>query len=227
MAQGFRLRIEEYVPAGTFLKTSFSRDRAELATRFSEFTPAFEAEFQDQLQKVDQLEQTLKLTKEQKKVTITLYEQADVLNSELNFLAFYFKRAGLDNAILSQVKRDLRVKNIEGACYKMSGLIQYVTENQAVLSSKGMAPDFTSTLITVKDSLAERNALQNEIMNIKKQLYDDNSKEYKKLYEYIATIATAAKIMYTDTRKIDEYTVSKIISRMRLVKIEETDAVPA
>ena len=62
MAKGFTLRLEEFVPTCTFLKTSFTKDRAELATRFAEFTSEYEAAFIEQLTKVAKLEQTLKLT---------------------------------------------------------------------------------------------------------------------------------------------------------------------
>ncbi len=220
MAHGIKLRLEEYVPAGTFLRTSFVRDRAELATRFSEFTAEFEAEFDAQLTKVDKLEQSLKLTKEQKLITISLYEQADVLNNDLNFLSFYFKRAGLESDILPQIKRDLKNRNIEGACYKMSGLLQYVTDNEAVLCTKGMEIGFANSLVRVKDDMLSKNASQNAIMDIKGQLHEDNAKEYKKLYEYIATIVSAGKIMYGSVGKVDEYTITRLISRMRVIKKE-------
>lgn len=223
MKRGVKLRMEEYVPAATFLKTSFVRDRAELATRFSEFTDDFENAFAMQLSKVEQLEQVLKLTKEQKRVTQSLYEQADILNSELNFLSFYFKRTDLDSGILTQVKNNLRKRNIEGACYKMEGLIQYVLENEDELASKGMAVGYPNTLREEKEGLAAKNASQNEIMDVRGQLHEDNAKEYKKLYDYISVIVSAGKIMYANVGKIDEYTITHLISRMRVIK--EDDAV--
>jgi hypothetical protein len=218
MSKGFKLRLEEYVPAGTFLKTSFVRDRAELVTRFSEFTPDFEAEFSAQLAKVAKLEQTLKLTEEQKGVTSSLYAAADFLNKELNFLSFYFKRADLNSAILTAVKQDLKVRNIEGACLKMEGLIQYVTEQQVILVSKGMAAGFAGELAEIKVDLEAKNVLQNKIMDIKGQLHEDNNIEYKKLYSYMNAIIGAGKIMYDGLGKADEYTMTRILSRMRVVK---------
>lgn len=218
MSKGFKLRMEEYVPTGTFLKTSFTKDRAELATRFAEFTTEYEVAFIEQLTKVAKLEQTLKLTEKQKKVTETLYEKADLVNKEFNFLSFYFKRAGLDSSILTDVKNDLASKNIEGACFKMEGLMQYVADNKTVLVSKGMAAGFVATLETDVVDLSAKNELQTEVMNIKGQLHRDNASEYKKLYAYISTIAAAGKIMYDGAGKMDEYTLSKVLSRMRIIK---------
>ena len=218
MSKGFALRMEEYVPTGTFLKTSFTKDRAELVTRFAEFTLEYEAAFIAQVTKVAKLEQTLKLTEKQKKVTEALYEKADLVNKEFNFLSFYFKRANLDSSILTDVKNYLDSKNIEGACFKMESLLQYVAENETVLISKGMAAGFVATLETDIEDLSAKNELQNDVMNIKGQLHRDNASEYKKLYTYISTIAAAGKIMYDGDGKAGEYTLSKVLSRMRIIK---------
>ncbi|WP_130734279.1 hypothetical protein [Flavobacterium sp. J27] len=218
MSKGFYLKMEEYVPAGAFLKASFVRDREELATRFSEFTTAYLQDFEVQLAKVAGLEQTLVLTEEQKGVTVSLYTTSEVANKELNFLSFYFERANLDPAIISAVKKDLAVKNIEGAVLKLDAVIQYVLSKKTLLESKGMSAAFPDELTTLKEDLKAKNELQNVVMNVKKQLYKDNKQEYDALYAYISVIAKAGKIMYDGLSKRDEYTVTKITSRMRRVK---------
>ncbi len=215
MATGVNLRMEEYVPAGTFLKTSFQRDRAELATRFSEFTPAYLTDFEAQLTKVSKLEQTITLTEEQKGVTASLYEVSNGLNKDLNFLSFYFERAGIDTAMITAIKKDLNVRNIEGATLKIEGLIQFVESKSEVLLTKGMTASFTTELAATKEDLLVKNELQNKVMNIKKQLHKDNKAEYDALYNYISVITKAGKIMYDGERKKDEYIITKLISRMR------------
>jgi hypothetical protein len=211
----YRLRKEEYVPAGTFLATSFLRDRVDLSSRFSEFTPDYTIAFEKQLQKVDALEQPYKMTEAQKKATLNLYFVATEMSKELNFLSFYFKRASLDPAIITAIKKDINGHNIEGACLKIKGLIDFVKSESVVLESKGMAVGFVATLETTKADLEAKNALQNEIMNNKKQLYEDNKTDYDALYDFIKTITSAGKIFYNGVVKADEYTVTKMISRMR------------
>ena len=218
MSKGINLRMEEYVPAGTFLKASFVRDRVELATRFSEFSTEYLNAFEVQLTKVSDLEQTLVLTEEQKDITASLYRASDALNKELNFLSFYFERAALDPTIISAVKRDLNVKNIEGAVLKMKGITQYVISKKALLEEKGMSATFPDELNAVLADLKLKNELQNEVMNDKKQLHKDNKEEYDALYTFISVIAKAGKIMYNGLSKKDEYTVTKITSRMRRSK---------
>lgn len=52
-------------------------------------------------------------------------------------------------------------------------------------------------------------------MNTLKVLHDANKGIYKELYDYISTIAEAGKIKYKGTVLADQYTISKIIDRMR------------
>ncbi|WP_445711921.1 hypothetical protein [Flavobacterium sp.] len=215
MSKSVTLRMEEYVPTGAFLKTSFERDRAELATRFSEFTPEFLLDFKAQLTKVEKLESTLVLTEEQKGVTSSLYEASTVLNKDLNFLSFYFERAGLDTASITAVKKKLAARNIEGATQRLEGVIQYAVSKKAALESKGMSAIFPDELATAKVNLETKNELQNSVMNIKKQLHKDNKAEYDKLYSFVSLITKAGKLMYDGLPKRDEYTVTKLVSRMR------------
>lgn len=210
-----KIRIEEYVPAATFMMASFSRDRAELASRFSEFTTAYRDAFQTQLEQIKALEQTLKLSEKQKQITHELYLQTDALNKELNFLTFHFKRADLDPAVITAVKKDLRERNVEGACLKLVGLIQYVTEQQALLESKGMAAGFATTLENEKIQLEAKNAEQNVFMNNIAHLHAENRAQYTALYGYVSMIAEAGKIMYDGDVRESEYTIEHVLGRMR------------
>lgn len=213
-----KLRLEEYTPAADFLLVSFMRDREELSGRFSEFTTEYLDDFKAQLDKVKTLEQTLKLTEEQKGVTQALYVMANAVNAELNFLTFYFKRAGLEVSAVTKLKMDLQNRNIEGACLKMAGLIQFIIENNAVLESKGMAATFPAQLQSQKAALEAKNTEQNAIMNTKDHLYAVNGSEYKALYTFLSTVASAGKIMYDGQAKEDEYIIARLIGRMRAVK---------
>ena len=81
-----------------------------------------------------------------------------------------------------------------------------------------MSAGFVATVETDVEDLSAKNELQNDVMNIKGQLHRDSASEYKKLYAYISTIAAAGKIMYDGDGKAGEYTLSKVLSRMRVIK---------
>lgn len=209
------LLIEEYVPAGRFLLNSFVLDRAELALHFSEFTPAYLADFESKIELVRNLEKTIVLTEIQKQATADLYDLASTFNNDLNFLVFYFKRAALDTKMISKLKADLAKHNIEGACDKITAVIQYIMTQHQVLESKGMVASYPATLDATRMALETKNELQNSVRNQKKQLYENNKVAYDALYDYVGTIANAGKIRYKGTSKATEYTISKIIARMR------------
>jgi len=210
-----KLRIEEYLPTGSFLKTSFSRDRAELEEDFSEFTPEYEAAFETQLQTVAKLEDLLVLTDEQKAVTKSLYLATAAVNKELNILAFHFKRAKLDTKPLTEVKKELTKANAEGAHLKLKAIIQFIDSKKDLLESKGMKAGYTDQLTVKNKELLDKNILQNKLMDNRGQLSEDNAKVYKELFKYISTIAEAGKIIYAGQGKRDEYVISKIVSRLR------------
>lgn len=208
-------RIEEYYQGGSFLAKSFELDRLALAVRFPEFTAAYLTQFKAKLTQVKTLEQSVTLTEEQKASTAELYAAAGLLNTELNFLSFYFKRANLDSVIVSAVKKDLAKSNIEGATDKLEGLIQFINSKKAILVTKGMTVNFPTELAATRDALVVKNGLQNEKLNALKSLHTINKVVYKELFAYISTISEAGKIMYKGTTKASEYTISKLISRMR------------
>ncbi|WP_310558313.1 hypothetical protein [Flavobacterium sp.] len=206
---------EEYVPGALFIKTSFIRDREELVTRFAEYTPEYVVGFESQISTVKHIQRALVLTDEQKQATMNLYSKADSVNFEFNFLSSYFKKCDLDTKILSQVKKDLTARNIEGANDKIASVMQLIEVNAAALVSKGMAANFAETLAADSDYLEQQNVLQNEVKNKVSELYTANKAEYDALYDYIAEIANDGKIMYKGTPKAKEYTITKIIERMR------------
>ena len=210
-----RLRIEEYSPIAGFIKDSFATDRVAMAVRFAKFTPQYEIDFNTQRQLVINLESTLVLTNDQKNVTIQLYNKADEINAELNFLSFYYKDAGFDTKIITKTKKNLINRNIEGSCLNLKDIIQFITINQAVLESKGMANTYITTLNDDKLFLEKYNEMQNKVLNAVKSLYEKNKTAYENLYTYISTISEAGKIIFKGQVKADQYTISKLIKRMR------------
>ena len=64
-------------------------------------------------------------------------------------------------------------------------------------------------------SLVAKNKSQNDIINMKNELYRNNRADYDLLYDYISTVTDAGKIMYQGKGKRDEYVIGKVLGRMR------------
>lgn len=209
------IRFEEYAPLGDFIMKSFERDQAAIEVRFPKVDGAYATAFRGKLAIVKQLEGTLVLTEEQKKATVELYAEADVVNNELNFLSAYFKDAGLPTDAIVTLKKALTRSNIEGALLQMKGLTDYIVANQTVLVDEGMAADFPTKLEDYRVSMAAKNTLQNSVLNARKTLVNENRGQYKELYAFIANIAKKGRLIFAGTVIEDEYNITKIVGRMR------------
>jgi hypothetical protein len=218
MGEGFQIRKEEYSPLGDFVKISFVRDQAAIAVRFPKLDGDFLDAFAAKLEEVKVLESKFAMTEEQKSTTASLSAEAALLNKELNFLSSYFEDAGLDTEAVSSLKQELFDGNIEGAGLKIEGLKQYVEAHSTALEEEGMAADFPEVLEAYKASLAEKNKLQNSFINNRKRLTDANNKEYIALYGFISRIMKAGKLVFDDKVVEDEYTISRVLKRMRAAK---------
>lgn len=215
MGKSNYLLKEEYSPAASFLYVSFKRDLAELFLRFKDFTPDYLLGFETQIGKVKALEKGIVLTTDEKNATKDLYAMADRVNKEFNFLVFYFKKLNFDTGLLSKTKKDLTRRNIEGAIEDINGVKELLVANRDALVAKGMAADFVETLEGMKVYLDDKNVLQNKMKNQIAALYEGNKRVYDKLYEYISEIVDAGKRLYAGEKKVKEYTITSLISRMR------------
>lgn len=220
---GLHVNYEEYAPLGDFMMVSFVRDRPEMELKFTGLNVAFLGGFEEKLAKVKELEGTLKLTEEQKGVTKSLYDEAAVVNGDLNFLTIYVQDAGLSASAISVLKKSLNNGNIEGALLQLKDVIQYVRAHQDRLVEKGMDPNFPDNLNASVVSMNAKNTLQNKVMNLRKDLVEANVLEYDALYAYIANVAKKGKVLYKGKGKEDEYVISKIIARMRAPKRDDKE----
>ncbi len=212
---GFTVRKEEYSTLGDFIRTSFIRDQGEILARYPKLNVSFLAAFESKLERVKVLESTIVFTQEQKEATKGLHVAGEKLNKELNFLVSYMNKTKLSSDAVSDLKKDLHKKNFDGAVLKIEGVKQFVEKNSSILVPEGMSPGLPADLLAVKTNMATLNALQNKLMNDRKEITRVNKKEYKALYDFIAEIAEAGRLVFSDSNVKDEYTFSKIVHRMR------------
>lgn len=213
-----RLRKEEYAPLADFLRVSFVRDQAVIQKRFPKMNAAFLADFDEKITIIKNLESGIVLTEEQKNATGSLYEEANSLNTELNFLSRYMKDAGLNSAAVSELKEALRKNNIEGAVLLIRSVKQFVEAHNVVLQEEGMEADFASILGEHATSLSGKNTLQNELINTRKKLTETNKVHYDGLYKMLVKITNTGKLVFSSGKVRDEYVMSKVTSRMRVLR---------
>ncbi len=217
------MRHEEYAVAGRFVQTSFERDRKALEELSNEFNPQYQTDFDNQIDRVEKMEQGLSLSQRLKDTTKALYGMTDGMDKEMNALSFRFSKVGLPTKLITKVKKQLNTGNVEGACKDVEGLAQLIKERKDDLEAKGMKPEYVPELKDKNEKLRELNGLQNELMDKGQYVTFDQDTEYKALFAYIQNICKAGKIVFDGTITEDEYNITRLIKRMRAPKREEKE----
>lgn len=209
------VRKEEYTAIGDFIRSSFQRDQPAIMARYPKLNAAFLTAFTAKLEQVKTIQSAYVISDALKQLTKSLYKEADELDDELVFLADYFRDAGLDNTVVRDLRKDIWDSNIEGAVLKLEGVRQLVAENSDVLVEEGMPENFETTLAAHKTSLSAKNRQQNDYMNTKRQITENGEAPYAALMDYIIRIGDAGKKVFKGKAAEDEYSITRILKRMR------------
>lgn len=208
------VKVEDHSPLGDFIVTSIAEHLGDITARFPKRNKTSLDELVAALDRVKSLESTYVKTEELKSATAKLASGAYALNRELNFMKDYLKEAGLDFKATSRLKRMLTTGNIEGATLLLKDLADYAEKFKHELMDEGMPADFPAELRAWRVTLSADNAMQNKLLNDRKDLYDTNRQAYDTLYDLIMKFANAGKKVFAGTVTADEFTVSKVLKRM-------------
>ncbi len=226
----YKFRQEELPVVGDLLLQMFSRDQY----TFESFSPEYKGEFyvivEHQIKKVRDLTQAPTLRAEIKKMTSDLYDCADDIIPKLDLIAAYAKRANVSLTIkasdfgVSQAKKEIRKRNIEGVCAKVKIVEQNITNNLDALKERGYTMSLGEKLNELTQKTYKLNLIQEEKIRAKKQLVAYNKTEFELLWHFLKDLSETGKLlMKSDKQKCDGYKLSHIIKMVRKSKpnIEE------
>ncbi|MDO5523842.1 MAG: hypothetical protein Q4G48_07350 [Bacteroidia bacterium] len=208
-----RFKQEDYPAVADFMINSFERDLADFTSKYRTMNSDYLAGFKESNAAV-KIALSGVLTKErQKKMTSDLYAAADRLKDDVILLKDYALRGGLNGNAIGNAIKQLTGRNVEAAVKTVRDALPYYTEHAEALAD--MPEGFLGQMATDVAHLETLNAEQNRLMNERKQGTADNKLLYKALNKYLSEVGKAGKIIYKGTPKRDEYTISKIVSRVR------------
>lgn len=208
------LRKENYTVLAEFMAVSFERDLAEFTSHFKTMDSDYLSKFKEAISEVKKVVSSTTSKLQQKETTKMLYEKAEELKNNLLFLKKYADKSGLETTMLSKIGNYLRNKNIEGAVISVRASMPYFIENRNKIVD--MPEGFLDKIEPIADTLESLNVQQNALMNQSKQATNDGKIAYDTLYSYISQIADVGKLIYKDSYKKDEYTISKLLMRMNV-----------
>jgi hypothetical protein len=207
------LRLEDYPAIADFIFTSFERDLADFTAKYKTMNNDYLAAATSANIALKSTQATLLTKQQQKDLTSELYSAADTLKKDIILLKDYAQRGKVATVLLGDSVYLLSNHNIEGALRTLREGLPYFINN--ISNMPDMPNGFLDRLITRINELDTLNNAQNTAINRSKESTANNKEVYKQVYQYITDIAKAGKIIYAKTPKADEYTISKLQSRVR------------
>jgi hypothetical protein len=229
----FGLRNEELPAFGEFVETSFLLDRELFAAFSPRYANGFAEEYRNKLKAVKELTTPQILTGERKRATENLYASMDALNVLLDKLQHFCKNSEeklsfhLSDLQLADLRKSIRCRNSEAILLRAKSVQQVLQKNLQVLEEEGYTGALQEELNTLIAGIESYNRAQNDLLNERRRLIEENTTLLNELWDMIRNIMHAGRIIHRDNPlRRTEYTIRNVTSRVRLIitpKLEEEE----
>ncbi|MFJ1328105.1 hypothetical protein [Capnocytophaga canimorsus] len=223
MAKQMTFKQEHYTAVADFIAVSFERDLSDFSSVFKTMNDSYLEKFKQAIESAKNSVSATELKMKQKEATKKLYETSKELSDIVLLLKKYAKRANVDVSMLQETVNQLKARNVETPIKTLRDALPYLTSVANKLED--MPDNFLVKILPLVTSLENLNTEQNKLMNEGKKISNERKPIYKNLYKYISEIAEAGKIIYKDSYKKSEYTISKILARVQSKQVNVKDKV--
>ncbi|GJQ07765.1 hypothetical protein CAPN010_19230 [Capnocytophaga cynodegmi] len=223
MAKQMTFKQEHYTAVADFIAVSFERDLSDFSNVFKTMNDSYLEKFKQAIESAKNSVSATELKMKQKEATKKLYEISKELSDIVLLLKKYAKRANVDVSMLQETVNQLKARNVETPIKTLRDALPYLTSVANKLED--MPDNFLDKILPLVTSLENLNTEQNKLMNEGKKISNERKPIYKNLYKYISEIAEAGKIIYKDSYKKSEYTISKILARVQSKQVNVKDKV--
>ncbi|MFJ1350342.1 hypothetical protein [Capnocytophaga canimorsus] len=223
MAKQMTFKQEHYTAVADFIAVSFERDLSDFSNVFKTMNDSYLEKFKQAIESAKNSVSATELKMKQKEATKKLYETSKELSDIVLLLKKYAKRANIDVSMLQETVNQLKARNVETPIKTLRDALPYLTSVANKLED--MPDNFLDKILPLVTSLENLNTEQNKLMNEGKKISNERKPIYKNLYKYISEIAEAGKIIYKDSYKKSEYTISKILARVQSKQVNVKDKV--
>lgn len=217
----FRCRTEELPVIASFLLGSFERDQADFENYSADFATTFIESYRDLIEEVETIINPSNLRAEQKRITGRLYENLENLRALVLKIEGYIRRAETltvdhDNFGISELRRDISAKNIEGVLFFSRKVLQLLDDNNTSLSARGLTTDTISSFITLVETIKTDDLLQQQKMSRHTELVNTNIGICNQLWEKMNDLMDTGKRLYKydNSFKLSDYTMDTLMKRV-------------
>jgi hypothetical protein len=218
-------RHEELPPVAQFLLSSFTRDLALFTDYSAEYDAAFRTNFADQIDSVIEVIYPEKLTKEGKLVTARIATNLDRLQVLNKLVESYVKRAGSALTVapadfgFKPLRKDMNRGDLEGVIDNLRKVLTNINENLAILTTKGLKEATKTEMAALPASFTADNTLQNDNIQNRNQLMNDNIDLFDALYATMRDVSESGKVIHSTTsgtpERVPDYTIAVLLKRVR------------
>ncbi|WP_435524285.1 hypothetical protein [Chryseobacterium indoltheticum] len=209
------LNYEDYPAIGDALIASLSNDQSEFLVHYKTMDSDFIIGFQSSIDAVRQASSVLAKTQELKNVTKQLYSLADEANKKLLFLLDYADDSGLETKGISAIRSKFSNRNIEGGIKDLRAILPYLQDHKTELEAGDMPNQFLEYFPGILPTMETLNAEQIRVISARKSLVETNGALFENAYGYISKVSNRGKKVFRKTMKKDDYTISKLLSKVR------------
>lgn len=233
VSRNYKGKDEELPVMAGYVAFSFERDLAE----FQAYSPIFSAEylanFKTRTQQVNELIFPATETTRLRAMTLRLYSTMDSLLDPLTrisgYLALARKSITSSPSQFGVVALRNKIKNRDSEGVLKS--LRVINDNIALylpnLQEVGLSDEMVALLKNAQQSISEDNLEQYKIVSARKELVQANLGLLNELYASIMELCSVGKILYksSNPQKLQEYTYTELIKRVRLVTSSSNDEV--
>jgi len=227
--QQLKMRIEEIPTVAMFVKQSYLKDKADFEAYSPKFDAQFETDYNACLDALKSLINSRLKIGQIKLITEAVNKGMDNARPLILRLEGYALRAkGLDSTVdnfgFKKVRSCIDHKDAEGFFSEGSIMMKNVENNMDVLKAEGYTDAEKDKLKQMIEKVAGDNLKQNDMINEKERIVQENTQLINNMKGMITLINDTGKRLYkfSDEEKTHEYTMSKIMSRIRRASNNET-----
>lgn len=218
----FSCSVEDLPVIAGFIGKSFESNQGD----FTDYSPDYQAPFltnyKAKLALIEEIVFPKKIAAEIKLVTQRISIAMDATRDPLNRLEGYAGKAknlSLNPADfgIKEVRKAISTKNAEKFYSSMGNVLSNVDTNFTQLTEKGFTAEAKEILINARKNVKADIDLQNNKVNDKSDLIEDNIESLNELWDLMVDILKTGKILYKnkDKSKTDEFTMSTLKARVK------------
>jgi hypothetical protein len=228
-------RLEEIPVIAGFTHANVTRpdDARDFLDYSSIYTAPYFVTYLEKIRVVNEKINTEVLEGELKLLTANLYLGINSLRPRLNKLEGYINRAtgltvGPKDFRLKYIRRHIGRKDVEKFLLEYSTLLQLVDKNVTALKAKGLKDADITILEGMRGTISTGNTNQNLKEDAIEALVQANKGLILELWTMTADLLDAGKRIYkyTNAEKVNDYTATKLLQRIRHEKKKEEEAEP-